>query len=91
MPARNTWMKHLLFASVLAASSAWAVGARATVAITGLNILPTFDSSITNDPNATAIESTIYSAIQVYRQDFSNTLNVPPPFLAYRPVAVALP
>ena len=51
MPARHIWIKHLFLVSVVAASSAWAVGARATVAISGLNILPTFDSTITNDPN----------------------------------------
>jgi len=77
MSARNIWMKHLFFVSAVAASSAWTMGARATVAIEGLNILPTFGSSITSDPNATAIENTIDNAISVYHQDFSNPLNVP--------------
>ncbi len=77
MPARKIWMKHLFFASILAASPAWAASARATVAAGGMNILPTFDSSITSDPNAAAIENTINNAISVYHQDFSNQLSVP--------------
>ena len=77
MPARNIWMKQLFLVLVVAASSAWAVDARATVAISGLTILPTFDSTIINDPNAAAIESTIDNAISIYHQDFSNPVNVP--------------
>ena len=38
----------------------------------GLTIVPTFDSTITSDPNAAAIEATIEAAISVYRSDFSD-------------------
>ncbi len=42
----------------------------------GLTITPTFDSSITSDPNAAAIEGVIDSAISVYENTFSNPINV---------------
>jgi hypothetical protein len=38
----------------------------------GLTIIPTFDSSITNDPQAATIEATINAAIAVYRFNFSD-------------------
>ncbi len=38
----------------------------------GLTIVPTFDSSITSDPNAATIEATILAAISVYRSSFSD-------------------
>jgi hypothetical protein len=41
-----------------------------------LNIVPTFDSTITGDPNAAAIEGTINAAIQEYRSFFSNNITV---------------
>jgi hypothetical protein len=41
-----------------------------------LIILPTFDSSITSDPNASAIEATINSAIGVYESLFTNPVDV---------------
>ncbi len=41
-----------------------------------LFIVPTFDSSITSDPNASAIEATINSAISTYAADFSNPITV---------------
>lgn len=41
-----------------------------------LFIVPTFDSSITSDPNASAIEATINSAIATYAADFSNPITV---------------
>ncbi|HEX4631704.1 MAG TPA: NF038122 family metalloprotease [Chthoniobacterales bacterium] len=47
-----------------------------TVAGTGLIINPTFDSSITSDPNATAIEATITHAIAVYESLFSDPITV---------------
>lgn len=40
----------------------------------GLTIIPTFDSSITNDPQAATIEATINAAIAVYRFNFSNNV-----------------
>ena len=41
-----------------------------------LIINATFDSTITSDPNAAAIESTINSAIAVYEADFSDPITV---------------
>ena len=41
-----------------------------------LNIVPTFGSSITNDPNAATIEATINGAINQYRTMFSNNITV---------------
>jgi hypothetical protein len=41
-----------------------------------LNIVPTFDSTITGDPNAAAIEGTINAAIQEYRNAFSDHITV---------------
>src|SRR5207245_3621803 len=42
----------------------------------GLTIVPTFDSSITGDPQAALIEATINAAIAVYQSDFSNPITV---------------
>ena len=42
-----------------------------------LTIIPTFDSSITNDPQAATIENTINLAIQVYEASFSDPITVP--------------
>lgn len=41
-----------------------------------LTITPTFDGTITTDPNAAAIEGVINSAIQVYENTFSNPITV---------------
>jgi hypothetical protein len=41
-----------------------------------LVITPTFDSSITSDPNAAAIEGTINSAISVYEATFADPITV---------------
>ncbi len=41
-----------------------------------LVIAPTFDSSITSDPNATKIEAAINAAIQVYQTNFSDAVTV---------------
>jgi hypothetical protein len=41
-----------------------------------LTIIPTFDTSITADPQAAAIEATINSAIAVYEADFSDPITV---------------
>jgi hypothetical protein len=45
---------------------------------TSFTIIPTFDSSITSDPNAAVIEGTINTAIQTYESIFNNpvTLNI---------------
>jgi hypothetical protein len=42
----------------------------------GLTIIPVFDSSITSDPQAATIESTINAAIGVYESDFSDRITV---------------
>ena len=42
----------------------------------GLTILPVWDSSITSDPNAATIESTIRAACAVYQSDFSDPITV---------------
>jgi hypothetical protein len=42
----------------------------------GLTILPVFDSTITSDPQATTIESTIRAACAVYQRDFSDPITV---------------
>ncbi len=44
--------------------------------LTGLIIVPTWDSTITSDPNAAAIEATINNAIQVYETKFSDPITV---------------
>jgi hypothetical protein len=41
---------------------------------TGLTIVPTFDSTITSDPQAATIEATINAAIAVYRSAFSDNV-----------------
>ena len=47
-----------------------------TVATTGLTIHPTFDSSITNNPNAAAIEATINRAISICESLFSDPITI---------------
>jgi hypothetical protein len=42
----------------------------------GLRIIPTFDSSITSDPQAAIIEATINSAIVAYQLNFSDAVTV---------------
>lgn len=42
----------------------------------GLTIIPTFDSSITSDPQAAEIEATINAAIAVYAANFSDPVTV---------------
>jgi hypothetical protein len=40
----------------------------------GLTIVPTWDSTITSDPNAATIEATINAAISVYRYNYSDNV-----------------
>ena len=48
-----------------------------TAAVTGgITIIPTFDSSITSDPQAAVIEATIRSALVPYQTDFSDAITV---------------
>jgi hypothetical protein len=55
----------LMFVTVLALAASPAFAALALV------ITPTFDATITSDPNAAAIESTINAAIQYYENTFT--------------------
>jgi hypothetical protein len=48
----------------------------APAAASSLFISPTFDSSITTDPNAAAIETTINNVIDIYESTFSNPITV---------------
>ena len=45
-------------------------------AVADLVITPTFDSSITSDPNAATIEATIGQAIRIYETAFADPINV---------------
>jgi CSLREA domain-containing protein len=56
-------------------TSAFAQDVTAATA-TALVITPTFDSSITGDPNAAVIEATINAAIQAYESTYSNPITV---------------
>lgn len=47
-----------------------------TEATTGLTIQPTFDSSITGDPNAARIEATINRAISIYEALFTDPITI---------------
>ena len=53
-----------------------AIAAGAGPAAAGLAIAPTFDSSITGDVNAAAIEAVINQGISVYESSFSDPINV---------------
>jgi hypothetical protein len=48
----------------------------AALSVHALTIIPTFDATITNDVNASTIENTINSAIQLYQARFSNPITV---------------
>jgi hypothetical protein len=61
---------------VLAASLAIFLLGSGAPAHAGLIITPTFDSSITSDPNAAAIEGTINTAINSYQGLFTNSITV---------------
>jgi len=56
----------VLCCAALAASQAWA----------GLLIVPTFDSSITSDPNSANIQAAINAAIAIYAADFSDPIQI---------------
>src|SRR6266446_9237157 len=47
-----------------------------TTTASGLVIIPTFDSSITGNPNATAIEAMINQAVAIYQARFSDPITV---------------
>lgn len=49
----------------------------------GLTIIPVFDSSITSDPQAVAIESTIKAAIGVYESKFSDPMTMSITFISW--------
>jgi hypothetical protein len=56
--------------------AAVAIALAAAAPARAITITPTFDSTITSDPNAATIESTINAAIGVYEQNFSDPINV---------------
>ena len=62
--------------AVLAASLTTVLLGHAAPARANLVIIPTYASSITNDPQAATIESTIQSAINVYQSTFTNPITV---------------
>jgi len=64
-------LKGALSATVFAAALACALPAHANLVIT-----PVFDTSITSDVNAAAIEGVIYSAASFYNSTFTNPINV---------------
>lgn len=66
MPHISIWTKILLV-SLAGAAPGFA---------SMLTITPTFDPTITQDPNAAAIEATINAAIGVYQSLFGNPINV---------------
>ena len=68
---RPAWRLGLL--SGAAAIALFAAGPRAHA---NLVITPTFDSTITSDPNAAAVEGVINTAINTYEADFSDPINV---------------
>ena len=72
-----SWKKSAGVMIALGACFAAGGAVHATVAITGLTIVPTFDGSITGDPTAAGIEAAINSAIGVFHQDFANPITVP--------------
>jgi hypothetical protein len=70
-------MRHCFSARLTVCALATAIFGHALPACgAGLVINPIFDSTITSDPNATTIENTINSAIQVYEADFLNPITV---------------
>ncbi len=64
-------MRRCVGLSILLASILPAVPAHANLLIT-----PVFDSSITSDPNAAGIESTINAAISVFESTYTNPIDV---------------
>jgi hypothetical protein len=52
------------------------VRATTTTTGSGLTINPTFDSSITNDPNSAAIQAMINQAIAIYESEFADPITV---------------
>jgi len=54
-----------------------AIGLPAAMPAHALTIDPTFDSTITSDPNAAAIEGVINLAITAYQTDFTDPITVP--------------
>jgi hypothetical protein len=63
---------------ILAGGAGGATGNLSIVALGpgGLRIIPTFDSSITNDPQSATIQATINAAIALYQANFSDPITV---------------
>ncbi len=64
-------MKSQFYTVLACAALGYGVPAHANLIIT-----PTFNSSITSDPNASAIEATINQAISAYESEFTNNVTV---------------
>jgi hypothetical protein len=67
---RISYLLRSLSFAILAVSS-WATAALA------LTISPSFDISITSDPNAAAIQAAVNDAIQVYQKAYTDPITVP--------------
>jgi hypothetical protein len=72
---RGSARAWLVFPMIMA--TVLTIGAGRARADVALNIIATFDSSITSDPNALAIESTINSAINFYDTTFTTHTAAP--------------
>jgi hypothetical protein len=72
----RTHLKHPKLRNLLAVLLALLVFGKGLAAQANIVINPIFDSSITSDPNAAAIESTIRSAIQAYQAVIANPITV---------------
>ncbi len=75
-PETDHWRKHFGRSSLLLAVWAFVGPFGGAPASGNLAILATFDSSITTDPNAAAIEATINSVIAFYEASFSDPVTV---------------
>ncbi len=71
-PSRTAPLRRLVWLAATATS----LLAFSAKSYAGLIITPKFDTSITSDPNAAAIEGVINSAISIYEHDFSDPINV---------------
>lgn len=62
--------------SLAACRAALLLAVVAAPALRGIVIIPTFDSSITGDPSAATIESTINNALSIYSTTFTDPITV---------------
>ena len=74
-PATTYYYRVRAYGDAVSASYSQ-VTAESTKATTGLTIHPTFDSSITGNPSAEAIEAMINRAISIYESMFSDPITI---------------